>query len=454
MEHNKKGLTKNQQKKLLKTFGISAGITLVVCVVAIIGVVIAYNNLIWQKPESTFKNEVLSKEEQEKEDDRKERGEINKTIAVFGVDKDETRTDVILVVNFNSMTNKVKVISIPRDTKVTWSERQRSKYNQLTGYSISVTKLNEMSAYGQIYNNPANIRDFTINEIENILTVPIDNYVIVNIEAFNKIVDAIGGVEVDVPQRMYYQDTSQALYIDLQPGLQTLYGKDAEGLVRYRHGYAEGDVGRIATQQVFLEAFAKKVMSPAILNNLPSIITSLFTYVKTDVALTEVFDYLTLLNDFELDNLEFHTMPGEGAYYQDVSYFFIDQEELSSLIKEVFYDTTVAGEEPEATPGSASTEESMVPVIDQGVSIEIYNATDAKGLAGTLKDTLQKRGYNVARIDNYEEGTILQSVIYAKDETKARQFLEYMESAEIIQDSSIETDIKIIIGEDLADKLQ
>ena len=232
MEQNKKGLTKKQQKKLLKTFGISAGITLVVCVVAIIGVVIAYNNLIWQKPESTFKNEVLSKEEQEKEDDRKERGEINKTIAVFGVDKDETRTDVILVVNFNSMTNKVKVISIPRDTKVTWSERQRSKYKQLTGNSISVTKLNEMSAYGQIYNNPGNIRDFTINEIQNILTVPIDNYVIVNIEAFNKIVDAIGGVEVDVPQRMYYQDTSQNLYIDLQPGPQTLYGKDAEGLVR------------------------------------------------------------------------------------------------------------------------------------------------------------------------------------------------------------------------------
>ena len=454
MEQNKKGLTKKQQKKLLKTFGISAGITLAVCVVAIIGVFTAYNNLILQKPSSAFQNEVLSEEEQKKEDDRKERGEINKTIAVFGVDKDETRTDVILVVNFNSLTNKVKVISIPRDTKVTWSERQRSKYKQLTGNSISVSKLNEMSSYGQIYNNPGNIRDFTINEIQNILTVPIDNYVIVNIEAFNKIVDAIGGVEVDVPQRMYYQDTSQALYIDLQPGPQTLYGKDAEGLVRYRYGYAEGDVGRIRTQQVFLEAFAKKVMSPAILNNLPSIITSLFTYVKTDIALTEVFDYLSLLNDFELDNLEFHTLPGEGADYEGPSYFYVDQEELSSLIIDVFCDTTVAGEESEATPGSTDTGESMVPVIDQGVSIEIYNATDAKGLAGTLKDTLQKKGYNVARIDNYEEGTISESVIYAKDETKARQFLEYTESAEIIQDSSIETDIKIIIGEDLADTLQ
>ena len=393
MDQNKKGLSKKQQKKLLKTFGISVGITLAVCLVAIIGVVFAYNNLILQKPSSTFKDEVLSEEEQQKEDDRKVLGEVNKTIAVFGVDEDETRTDVIFVVNFNSMTNKVKVINIPRDTKVMWSERQRSKYNQLTGYSISVSKLNEMSAYGQIYNNPGNIRDFTINEIENILTVPIDNYVIINLQAFNKIVEAIGGVEVDVPQRMYYRDTSQGLYIDLQPGLQTVNGKDAEGLVRYRKGYVEGDVGRIKTQQIFLEAFAKKVMSPAIMNNLPSIITSLFTYVKTDVALTEIFNYLTLMSDFDLANLEFHTLPGEGADYEGPSYFYVDETQLSDLIKDVFYDTTVAGEDSEPTP--ESTTENTLPVINQEVSIEIYNATGVKGLAGTLKDSLQKKGYNV-----------------------------------------------------------
>ncbi len=454
MDQNKKGLTKQQQKKLLKTFGISAGITLAVCLVAIIGVVIAYNKIILQKPDTTFQNEELSEEEQQKEDDRKGRGEINKTIAVFGVDKDETRTDVIIVVNFNSITNKVKVINIPRDTKVVWTERQRSKYNQLTGYDISVSKLNEMSAYGDIYHTPGNIRDFTINEIENILTVPIDNYVIVNIEAFNKIVDAIGGVEVDVPQRMYYNDNSQDLHIDLQPGLQTVYGKDAEGLVRYRYGYAEGDVGRIKTQQIFLQAFAKKVMSPAIMNNLPSIITSLFTYVKTDVSLTEIFSYLSLLKEFDLNNLEFHTLPGEGASYEGPSYFYIDQEQLDDLVKDVFYDTTIAGEEPTSSPEATEDSDSTEIIIDQDVSIEVYNATGVRGLAGTLKDTLKKKGYNVARIDNYSDGDIEESTIYAKDKTKANQFLEYLEDATIVEDSSLESDIKIVIGKNSATALQ
>lgn len=447
MDQNKKGLTKKQQKKLMKTFGISAGITLVVCLVVIVGVVIAYNNIILQKPTQTFKQEELSEEEQALEDDRKQRGEINKTIAVFGVDKDETRTDVIFAVNFNSITNKVKVINIPRDTKVVWSQRQRSKLKQLVGYEMSVSKLNEMSAYADVRSNPGNIRDITINEIENILTAPIDNYVIVNIEAFNKIVDAIDGVEVDVPQRMLYHDYSQDLHIDLQPGFQKVYGKDAEGLVRYRYGYAEGDVGRIKTQQIFLKAFAKKVMSPAVMNNLPKIVTSLFNYVKTDVSLTEIlFTYLPLLSEFDLNNLEFHTLPGEGADYEGPSYFYIDQDELNTLIKDVFYDTTIAD--------ATEEDEAQQVVIDQEVSIEVYNAAGVKGLAGTLKDTLKKRGYNVARIDNYTDTDVEESIIYAKDKTKANQFLEYLEGATIIEDRSLESDIKIVIGKNSANALQ
>lgn len=447
MDQNKKGLTKKQQKKLMKTFGISAGITLVVCLVVIVGVVIAYNNIILQKPTQTFKQEELSEEEQALEDDRKQRGEINKTIAVFGVDKDETRTDVIFAVNFNSITNKVKVINIPRDTKVVWSQRQRSKLKQLVGYEMSVSKLNEMSAYADVRSNPGNIRDITINEIENILTAPIDNYVIVNIEAFNKIVDAIDGVEVDVPQRMLYHDYSQDLHIDLQPGFQKVYGKDAEGLVRYRYGYAEGDVGRIKTQQIFLKAFAKKVMSPAVMNNLPKIVTSLFNYVKTDVSLTEIlFTYLPLLSEFDLNNLEFHTLPGEGADYEGPSYFYIDQDELNTLIKDVFYDTTIAD--------ATKEDEAQQVVIDQEVSIEVYNAAGVKGLAGTLKDTLKKRGYNVARIDNYTDTDVEESIIYAKDKTKANQFLEYLEGATIIEDRSLESDIKIVIGKNSANALQ
>ena len=226
-----------------------------------------------------------------------------------------------------------------------------------------------------------------------------------------------------------------------------MYGKDAEGLVRYRYGYAEGDVGRIKTQQIFLKAFAKKVMSPAVMNNLPKIVTSLFNYVKTDVSLTEIlFTYLPLLSEFDLNNLEFHTLPGEGADYEGPSYFYIDQDELNTLIKDVFYDTTIAD--------ATKEDEAQQVVIDQEVSIEVYNAAGVKGLAGTLKDTLKKRGYNVARIDNYTDTDVEESIIYAKDKTKANQFLEYLEGATIIEDRSLESDIKIVIGKNSANALQ
>ena len=75
-----------------------------------------------------------------------------------------------MVVNFNSKTNKVKVVSVPRDTKVTWSQEQRDNIKAEKGYSQYVSKINEMTAYGSV----KNIRKYTINELENLLGIPID----------------------------------------------------------------------------------------------------------------------------------------------------------------------------------------------------------------------------------------------------------------------------------------
>ena len=456
MKQGNKKISSKEKKKLVKIFAMASAITLLLCVGVIFAGVSAYNSTVIEKPDESVQKENLTEEEKKEEEKKEERGELNKTIAVFGVDKDETRTDVMFVVNFNTLTNKIKVINIPRDTRVEWSDRQREKYNELTGYNISVTKLNEMGSYGRIYKNPANIRDFTIDEIENILGVKVDNFVIVNLEAFREIIDAIGGVELDVPQRMYYVDNSQGLYIDLQPGLQTLNGDTAEQFVRFRYGYAEGDTGRISAQQLFLKAFADKVMSPAIMNNLPSIITSLFNYVKTDVQLSEVFGYLELATDFKPENIEFHTVPGEGAYDSyGTSYFYIDNDELDTLIEDVFYDTTVAGEDSQSNADNleeqtdVNVEDVEEELIDQDVSIEIYNASNIKGLAGTLKDKLEKKGYQVYKIDNYKQNNIVNSTIYTKDEDKAKQFKEYLPSSiNIIEDTSIEADIIIVMGQD------
>jgi len=443
MEQEQNRLNRKQKKKLLRTFFIAAGVTLGLCAIIVVAGILLYDNTLGAGRNSQIKNS-LTEEEQAFEDAKNELGDLNKTIAVFGVDKDEIRTDVNFVVNLNTMTNKVKVVSIPRDTKVIWSDKQKRAYNQLTGYTQNISKLNEMSAYGRINQNVGNIRDFTIDEIENILRVHIDNYVVINLDAFSEIVDAIGGVDMYVPQDMYYVDNSQGLYIDLEEGQQHLDAEDAEGLVRFR-SYKLGDAARVEVQQIFLKAVAEKVMSEEMRSNLPNMITRLFPYVKTDIKLTEVLGYLGILDEFSLSGLEFHIVPGYGDSSEGPSYYYIDEEGLDELIKDVFYDTTVAGEETEEATGANEEEEI---VADKSVTIAIYNATGQKGIAGTFKNNLENMGYNIAKIDNYDENDLEDSTIYAKDRTKAMQFVQYVEGAEIREDSSLEYDIEIVVGKE------
>lgn len=442
MEQNNKRFSEKQKKKLLKTFLITVGITLALCAVILIAGVVIYNNTLGAQSVSEVKNVELTEEEKQFEEEKKEVSELNKTIAVFGVDEDEVRTDVIFVVNFNTTTNKVKIVSIPRDTKVYWSDKQRRAYNELTGNDISVSKLNEMAAYGRINKNIGNIRDFTIDEIENLLKVHIDSYVVINLDAFREIVDAIGGVDMYVPQDMYYKDDCQGLYINLKEGMQHLDSDNAEGLVRFRH-YPMGDEARVQVQQTFLKAVAEKVKSQSV-STLAGIATRLFPYVKTDIKLSEVMDYLDILNQFDLSNMSFYTVPGYGASDEGPSYYYIDEEKLEQMVTEVFLDTTVAGEEPTET---TSEEPEETATIDMDVSVAIYNATGIKGIAGRYKDKLQDAGYNVVKIDNYKENDLQDSTIYAKDTSKAKQFLEYVSGAEIVEDSSLDYDIEIVVGE-------
>ena len=448
MNQDKKQLNRLQKKKLLKTFLIASGTTLTLCVLVMIAVTIFYNNTVAAGSESqvVIKPEELTEEEIVFEEEKHEVSEVNKTIAVFGVDEDEVRTDVIFVVNFNTLTNKVKVVSIPRDTKVFWTDKQQRAYTQLTGNTRTISKLNEMSSYGRIDENVGNIRDFTIDEIENILRVHIDSYVVINLDAFKEIVAAIGGVDMYVPQDMYYQDRSQGLYINLKEGMQHLDEEDAEGLVRFR-SYPRGDEARVEVQQLFLKAVAEKVMNQDV-TSLVGMATKLYSYVKTDIQLNEVLEYLNLLKQFNLSNLTFNIVPGEGASYEGPSYYYIDQEKLDQMIIDVFADTTVAGKEDETKADLA--ENSVEPVVDKEVSIAIYNATNIKGVAGKYKELLEEEGYNVDRIDNYSQNGLTDSVIYAKDINKAGQFEEFIPGADIKQDDSITHDIEIVIGEESA----
>ena len=345
----------NNKKKIIKIFLIASMLTFMVSGAIICTIICKYNSIVISTAGISNNKQDLSAQEMLIEKDKEKIGELNKTVAVFGIDKEGIHTDIILVANLNTLTNKINILSIPRDTKVEWSNRQRDKYNEITGNDKRISKINEMYNHGRVYQNPANIRDFTIDEIENILGVKVDNFVIINIKAFREIVDEIGGVEVDVPRRMYYKDECQGLYIDLQPGLQTLNGDKSEQFVRFRKtlevggegkGYAQGDIGRIGAQQIFLEAFAKKVISPQVIDDLPTIVNSLFKYVKTDIQITQVMEYLDFIDRVKLENIQFYTMPGkeERDIHDGKWYFYTDYNKLDSIRKDMFSPETIEDE--------------------------------------------------------------------------------------------------------------
>lgn len=414
---------KRRKRRLRRIFFKTVAITFIILTIAIGGFAFMYHNYLYEGSAGTlFKP--------------KQNDPINKTLAVFGVDEEGLRTDVIFVLNYNSETEKLRVISVPRDTKVDWTFEQQSIAQVRKGYSVTTSKLNEMTSYGGI----DHIRDLTIPQIEDMLDIQIDNYVIITLDAFRKIVDAIGGVEVDVPvlngNGLHYDDNYQDLHIHLDPGVQVLDGKEAEGLVRYRKGYAEGDVGRIKTQQLFLEAFAKKVTSPGIITKLPNIINTVLETVSTDVKLSEVTSYLPYIKSMNAENLTFNIVPGEAQYINGKSYYVVDEAAIPSFIQEVFSDK----EEEKVADEDI--------IVDQTVSIQVLNSTGISGLAGKSKDRLEAEGYSVNDTGNYTLETLNRTIIYAKDESLGKQFLSYYPGAIVRQDANISYDICIVLGND------
>jgi len=135
-----------------------------------------------------------------------------------------------------------------------------------------------------------------------------------------RVADALGGVEVDVPKRMYYVDNSQGLYIDLYPGRQLLKGETLEGFLRFRHDEL-GDLGRMQRQKLVLAEIFRKLASPGSLPQLPQLMKIAGDDVKTDLSLLELGQLLTAMAG---TNLSTRQIPGRLFWHNDLSYWMPD----------------------------------------------------------------------------------------------------------------------------------
>jgi len=351
-------------------------------------------------------------------------------VAVFGVDGDGTRTDVMFVVHFDSKARTTNVISVPRDTRVSITSEIQDKLEEQGKYYQSPTKLNAVHSYSGKDMGCEN----AVLQIEDILGVDIDHYVKVDLVAFRKIVDTIGGVEVDVPQDMYYSDPYQDLFINLKAGPQTLDGNKAEQLVRFRK-YVQGDVDRVSVQQLFLKALAKKVLSSeSIIKNLPDYISVLYKDVKTDITLTDALKYVNYIKSIDTDKITMETLPGVGQNIGGGSYYIYDIEETRTMVDRLFLG--MGGQE----------------VASKDKNIEVSNGGSTQGLAGKFGQLLKQNGYQITGVSTYtgddKEGY---TRILVKNKGEGDDLKQYFSDGRVVVDDSLlsaDVDIKIILGTD------
>ncbi len=233
-------------------------------------------------------------------------------ILVMGVDErseDVGRSDTMFVVTVDTGTKEVSLLSIPRDTRV-----------KIPGYGWD--KINHAYAEGG--------HKLSKRAVEDLLGIPLDYYAIINFAAFNKIVDAVGGVTIDVEKRMYYEDPYDNLLIDLKPGPQKMDGRTAIKYVRYRD--EEGDIGRIERQQKFVKAMLNEASSPFILPRIPGIIREVNSALDTDMTTAEMLNLAKLLSDASKAGLKADMVPGKPAYIAEISYWLPDIIELRNYV--------------------------------------------------------------------------------------------------------------------------
>ena len=231
-------------------------------------------------------------------------------------DVDHVRTDTMILVNVDFETGDIGVVSIPRDTKV--------------NYNGNYIKINAAHAYDGIKGSLKAVRKLT--------GLDVDYYMSVDYDAVSRIVDAIGGVEIDSPIEMDVPDID----VFIPKGVSVLNGKQALYFVRAREILETGsDIERMDNQQYFLKQLIKTMLKPSNILKIPDILTVYKDNVKTNISLSS-FGNIGL-NAYKFKNLEMvsKTLPGyadmeTGYNGQRISYFYADEEAMRELFLKLF----------------------------------------------------------------------------------------------------------------------
>ncbi len=300
--------------KFLKIFSLTLLVSCLIIVVALFSYIKLFNpldELVYSENESDL-NYTSDLDGDPSTDTPLEKAvKSSKRINVMVIGLEHTRTDTIMLASYDRDTKEGNIISIPRDT-----------YIDRDGYLDGSAK-----RINAIYGSDG--LEELINTVEKMFQIPIHKYVLVDYQAVIAGVNALGGVKVDIPIRMYYTDPydNPPLVIDFQPGEKVLNGEEALKFLRFRKnndgtGYPRMDLDRIAAQQNFVKQALKKILSFKLAN----LIRDVYPYVKTDFSLTELMALAVDALGFTPDKLDTIVLEGVAGDVNGASILYPNYE--------------------------------------------------------------------------------------------------------------------------------
>ncbi len=238
-------------------------------------------------------------------------------ILFMGLDNEAGLCDVMMLVGINKTSKTATAVQIPRDTYAAYTS---ASYKKLNGAYTSLGGARQ-----------------TADFLENVFGIEIHHYACINLDTFGDIVDALGGVDIELARDMKYSDAEQGLYINLKKGKTHLDGATAKHFVRFRSGYADGDLGRIDAQKLFMASFFEKLansFSPIVAAKLACVLEG----VETDLGISDMLSLGAEILDMNADSIFMLTLPGKEATatQSGASYYVVSREACSQIFDKHF----------------------------------------------------------------------------------------------------------------------
>ena len=381
------------------------------------------------------------------ENTRKNLEEIKVLLLGVSTDLDSELTDTIIVASYNPNTQKANLLSIPRDT---YTGKNANK----------ATAAQKINALYNLTKNPQK----TLDAVNELTGLDIKYYVLVRTEALIKLVDAIGGVQFNVPIDMYYTDKTQNLVINLKSGMQEIDGNKAEQLLRFRHNnngttypseYGSEDLGRMRTQREFIVETLKQTLKPSNIFKIGEILDIASQNVETNLSFSYVKDYVPYAVELNAENVETAALPGEVPNLNEtngVSIFVANKKETQQLIQDMFYtNTTETEQENNTTANNITNNISSSTNKTSKIKIELLNGSGDKNNLQKAQQMLEQMGYEVTKKGNTT--AISKTIITNKKDISSDELKELKETLGVgtISTSKSSTslvDVSIIIGKD------